>query len=115
MSAQHVDVVVHFPALPRTVGPGQLRVQVENTSEADAPAIVVSRLVVDLLSLDLTFPETLRFELPYTGAGADLTVSAVFAVDTSRPPSPGDLVTPATVRVRPDEPVHVHLVEYRGV
>ncbi len=74
--------------------------------------MVVSRLVLDVTDIDLSSASTLRFEVPYTGAAADLTVSAIFAADTSRPPWPGDLVTPAVVPIVSGEPAHVHLVEY---
>jgi hypothetical protein len=73
----------------------------------------MSRLVLDIPGLDLSSPSTLRFELPYADTAANLTISAVLAADASRPPSPGDLVTPAAVPVRSGEPAHVQLVEYR--
>jgi len=113
MTSSIVEVVLHLPSIGRTIRPVQLRVQIEDTSEADARAVVVSRLVLDLPSINLSSALTLRFELPPSVDAGGLTVSAIVAADTSRPPMPGDLITPASVPIVPGEAAHIYLAEYR--
>jgi hypothetical protein len=114
MSIQTVDVVVHLPALGRELPPSTLTVQVEDTSAADAPAVVVTRILVHAPSLDLSSEVPLRFQMPYTGEARNLTVSATLSVHGAGATRPGDLITPAAVRVVTGQPSHVRLAEYRG-
>jgi len=112
MPILHLDAIIHFPAISNSEHGGKLLAQIEDTSEADAPAIVVSRLVIDVPHLNLTVPQTLNIQLPYTERLGDLTFSVVFTKDISQPPAPDDLVTPDSVKVRHGETAHIHLVEY---
>ena len=112
MSITLAEVIVHLPALGRVIAPSRLTVQVEDTSHADAPAAVVTRLVMDMPSVDLIAEASLRFQMPYTGRSHDLSVSATLTIRSSGRRGPGDLITPAAVRITPHQASHVHLTEY---
>lgn len=115
MPTPYVAVIVHVPAVDLPIGPVQLRVQVEDTSEADAQAIVRSRLILEIPRFDGATPQTFRFDLPYTGHAADVTVSATLSSDASGPQERISLVTPVAVPIGTEGSAHVNLVAYRAV
>lgn len=106
------DVVVHLPALGGVMANVHLSLQIEEASEADAPAVVLARLDLDLPLLDLSRPVELRFQIPCPQSVPELSVSGALTQHGPRAPRPGDLITAKHVRITPGAPTDLWLVRY---
>lgn len=94
----YVEVV--FPRTGASLVAPQVRVAIEDTSEVDAAAVIVSQLTLQLPILDLTAQRSLRLQIPYAGAVENLWVSATVRAGDLSHLKAGDLITAANVRVR---------------